>query len=729
MLLSEQPTIHLAFGVHNHQPAGNWDRIIEDAYQKAYLPFLETLARHPKVHVTLHYSGFLLEWILAHHPDFLTQLRQLVNRGQVELVTGGHYAPILAVIPDEDKVLQVQHLNGFLRRQLGAHPEGIWLAGQVWEPHLVKPLSDAGARWTALDEGVFQAEGLKGAQLLGYYQTEDQGRTLEVFPIHAEMGRLVPFVAPEQVIDYLRKLATTDGNRLVFALDDGEKFGVWPNSYQVVHEQGWLDRFFTLLEEHSDWIRCTTVRDYRAQRRPLGRVYLPSWTYPRMQEWALPAEEALAFGEARQLLPERFRKFFHGASWRHFLVRYPESNNLHKKMLRVADQVAATSGLSKPPVGGGTDPWEEAQLALWRGQANDSYWHGVFGGLYLTHLRSASYQALLTAERLCDGILHGDRPFLEVERVDFDCDGKPEVLVSRRDLNLYFNLEGGALFELDHKPTAFNLLDTLARRPEAYHQQIARATTLEAFHREGSIRAIYEVVLTKEAGLERYLYRDWYRRTSFVDHFLHPDSHLASFHDMSYGEQGDFVNQEYQATVERTADGASVTFEREGHVWVGSDFWPVTVKKVFRIPSEPGKAVTCHYTVTNRRDRGMSLWFGIEFNANFLSGDATDRRYMWDGQGPREDTRLGSRGELGRCRALAIEDTGRGLGYRLNWNRPATVWRFPIETISMSEGGCERVYQSSVMMPHWRLDLGPQGSFEVTIEQRVESLPVVDLRP
>ena len=36
---------------------------------------------------------------------------------------------------------------------------------------------------------------------------------------------------------------------------------------------------------------------------------------------------------------------------------------------------------------------------LYRSQCNDAYWHGVFGGLYLNHLREAAYSNLLRAER------------------------------------------------------------------------------------------------------------------------------------------------------------------------------------------------------------------------------------------------------------------------------------------------------------------------------------------
>ena len=38
------------------------------------------------------------------------------------------------------------------------------------------------------------------------------------------------------------------------------------------------------------------------------------------------------------------------------------------------------------------------------------------------------------------------------------------------------------------------------------------------------VPTIHDRVRVKEPGLEKRLYTDWYRRTSLLDHFFHPDS-------------------------------------------------------------------------------------------------------------------------------------------------------------------------------------------------------------
>ena len=67
--------IKFLFGIHCHQPVGNFDFVFEDAYQKAYLPFLELLERHPKIRIAQHYSGILFNWLMKHKPEFMPRLK------------------------------------------------------------------------------------------------------------------------------------------------------------------------------------------------------------------------------------------------------------------------------------------------------------------------------------------------------------------------------------------------------------------------------------------------------------------------------------------------------------------------------------------------------------------------------------------------------------------------------------------------------------------------------
>ena len=180
--------------------------------------------------------------------------------------------------------------------------------------------------------------------------------------------------------------------------DDGEKFGAWPTTYEHCWGEGrWVERFFEALEANADWLTTVTPSQWLDREPPIGRVYVPTSSYAEMGEWALPPDETVVFTEAA---PRRGRgrsaptaRWLRGGFWRNFQVKYREINDLHKQMLRTSRKVAAmTEG-----------PARTAALDhLHRGQRNDCYWHGLFGGIYICHMRLATYEHLIAAEDAAD---------------------------------------------------------------------------------------------------------------------------------------------------------------------------------------------------------------------------------------------------------------------------------------------------------------------------------------
>ena len=91
--------------MHNHQPAGNFGWVLEETYERSYLPLVECLERHPRIRLALHYTGYLLDHLQQHHPDFIERVRALVTKGQVEVMGGGSFDRIsiaAMLIPTND---------------------------------------------------------------------------------------------------------------------------------------------------------------------------------------------------------------------------------------------------------------------------------------------------------------------------------------------------------------------------------------------------------------------------------------------------------------------------------------------------------------------------------------------------------------------------------------------------------------------------------------------------
>jgi hypothetical protein len=720
--------VQFIFAIHNHQPVGNFEFVAEEAYRKSYLPFIQVLERHPSIKIVLHYTGPLYRFFEQRHPEFLKTLRKLVAKGRAEILSGGFYEPILAVLPDDDKIGQVRALSDYVRKNLGYRSAGMWLAERVWEPHLPKTISEAGIDHVVVDDFHFKMAGLPDEELGGYYLTEEQNCAISVFPGSEKLRYLIPFHRPEETIEYLSTFRSSDRTHLAVMADDGEKFGVWPETYKTVYEEGWLDRFFTLLEENSAWLQTTTFAEYRAKEPPVGRIYLPTASYMEMGEWTLPTPAMREFEHALTKVKTDsdcacFRPFMKGGIWRNFLAKYPESNHMHKRMLMASAKVKTAS------VKCGGAAASRMRDLVYQAQCNDAYWHGVFGGLYLPHLRSALYERLIEAEYLADAALRkrsgtASATWCATEQGDYNLDGRDEVMLNTNLLNAFVEpARGGRITEIDWKPRPFNLTNTLTRRHEVYHDKItvAAASAVAEAASDGP-KTIHERVSMKEEGLADHLHYDRYCRGCLMDHFPGPGATLSSFMQSAYVEDGDFVTGEYGSTVRKSAASCSIALERIGIVAGRS----VRVhKELSARRNSPELAM--RYTIENRSSHALSTLFGSEFNFSLLAGDAYDRYY--DIPGKTLDKRnLASSGEIDDVSCVSLVDEWLDLKLTLSFDKAATLWRAPIETVSQSEAGFERVYQSSMVMPVWKIDLGPRKSWQVEIRFSVANVKAAGKR-
>jgi alpha-amylase/alpha-mannosidase (GH57 family) len=703
--------ITLLLAIHNHQPVGNFDFVFQHAYDHAYKPFVDVLEKHPQIRISLHYSGILLDWLKRDHPEFLVRIRSLVRSGQVELLTGAFYEAILSVLPEEDRQGQVRKLTAVIESDFHTTPSGMWLAERVWEQQVARSVSESGVRFVPLDDTHFLSAGLRHEDLLGYYMTEEEGKKLGLFPVSKALRYTIPFQPVEKTVELLRELASDLGDRIVTFADDGEKFGEWPTTFKHVYEDGWLEEFFRTLEENSEWLRIRHFSEVLREIPPAGRIYLPDSSYEEMTHWVLPPEAFRRYEELSQRMEadasfERYRQFVKGGFWRNFFAKYPEANTLHKKMLRVSERTHSLEKKGKRVT--------KALDRLWAAQCNDAYWHGVFGGLYLPHIRAEAFRNLIRAENALNAIegLNSVR----LTEADLDCDGRDELLVESPEVNAYFKPDsGGSIFELDYLPVSTNLGNVMTRREEGYHQKLlALAKKKPGDSSSEGVASIHDLVLQKEENLEQYLTYDWYRRSSLLDHFLGSEVTLDSFARAKYMELGDFVNRQYLCTTRKKGKDLRIDLSREGHVWKGDRHLPLRLNKALNL-NIGTSLLEVEYELENQSDEALDLWFGIEFCLSLSAGDAPDRYYQCDGV-TIEDRRLRSTGSLENVRWVSLVDEWLGVEVKLRFEQPTLVWRFPIETVSLSEAGFERVYQGSVVFPSWRIHLEKDWKSKVILE-------------
>lgn len=698
------------FAIHNHQPIGNFGHVFEQAYQESYLPFLDVFEGYTKIKIALHTSGSLIEWLAEEHPEYLDRVATLVRQHRIEIIGGPFFEPILAMLPSRDRIGQIQMYSEWLKKRLGAEVAGLWIPERVWEQSYVRDLVDAGMRYTILDDTHLKYAGLKESALTRHYLTEDDGKTINVFPGSERLRYLIPFGRIEDTIEYLGEMSQKDPQAVVVHGDDGEKFGSWPETYRHVYEDKWLHRFFDALSENSDWIMTTTPSEALASVAPIGKIYIPDGSYREMTEWVLDPERRQELEHLRMDMENDarwpvVRQFLRGGFWRNFKVRYPESDEMYCRMMSVSARLRKS--MEEGWNGGNI---ELARESLYRSQCNCGYWHGAFGGIYLPHLRNAVYRELIRADNLIDVATERTDSWIESQTADFNFDGKNEVRLGNEYLNLFLApAQGGTVYELDVKSIAHNLLSTIMRRPEAYHEKIVQRHQMQG---DGTGQR----VIVKQEGLERRLQYDWYPRKSLVDLFYDFETDFDAVRRSRVGQHGNFVQEEYDAVVRKKEGRIQILMSREAQAYGV----PIRVDKAVTLDAGSHE-IEIAYRLSNLPP-DYKMHFAVEMNFAGMPG-AAENRYFHGPGGPKGQRfgNLSTNLDLSDAIELGLYDDWLGMDVVLKSNRPTGFYAFPIETVSQSDGGFELVHQSVAVQPHWHIVPDATGIWTVEMTLAIDT--------
>ena len=633
--------LRFVFGVHQHQPVGNFGYVFEEHTRDVYLPLLKALADRDFFPIVMHLSGPLLEWLESSHSKYLDMVGELAAAGKIEMLLSGYYEPLLAALPRTDRVEQILWMREAIQSRFGVSATGLWLTERVWEPELAADLADAGVRYVLVDDRHFLVTGFERHQLHVPWRTESDGKYVDVLAIDERLRYLIPFRPPSEIAEYVRDLRAAGHGLAVFA-DDGEKFGGWPGTREWVYDKGWLRDFLNTMESlvASGEITLSTCTDALDAVPSGGLAYLPTASYREMEGWSLPPTAAIRLGELEaELGADRIAgedgAFIRGGHWRNFLAKYSESNRAHKKMM-------ALSALCRRR----GDP-EDVRRAIGRAQCNDASWHGVFGGLYLPHLREAVWLNLAHAER---ELRRTEK--LTAQVLDFDADGSDEVWVH----SAYFSAvvapaRGGAVVEYTIFEDGINYADVLTRRREAYHDealaQAARKATADKPDDQG-MASIHE--LEHAMTLIERPAIDLDDRAFFVDRIL----------------------------------GADVTPDRHAR----ADYTPLKSWARSRLD----------FNVIEEKDavEVVCTGDGVEKRIRFSENGEIAVSWTWDPSAFEANARFAS--EISLFRPLGIVGSP-----------AATTWTAPVETVSKSEKGLDRTVQGESVTLLWNASLGGAG--------------------
>lgn len=443
----------LILGTYNHFPEGTPEEKREHIYQNSYRPFLYALNAYTDIQACAYYSGTVYSWLESKHPEFIMLLSELIARKQLEILGGAYHAPLLPLIPQTDRLGQIEALTLDIRKNFGKRARGAWLAEYAWEQSLVGPIKASGMDYVFLSLNQFSLAGLSPEEQKKPVITQDQGKSLIVFPVRDDLSsHFLPF--EKRLLQTIS--ARPVDNELFCLFYKGESIGM-KNEREQVEET--ICSFFDGIRSHALELETMAPVKYVKNIKNLVRTHFPD-----------SCSKALSLAACSPSKIDVYKKCMHTVvrngieseenpipvSCRSILTQYSDVYKLYSKMQYVhlvVNQLRGDKARKK-----------SAREEMWKAQSHDYYWQNGSGGIQLKNYRVAAYRSLLIAEK----IARDKGTFIpSIINADFDFDGMEEYLMRCNDLDAYIHCSGASLFEFDDILRATNYVDNFCLTNQA----------------------------------------------------------------------------------------------------------------------------------------------------------------------------------------------------------------------------------------------------------------------
>jgi hypothetical protein len=715
-------SIGVVLCLHDTQPPVPLDAL-RASVERTWKALVRLLEAYPAIRLSVHLSGMTLDAMETYQPELLERVVGLAAEGRIEVIGGLWGGGVLPALPERDIIGQVQAMTRWWRAHQDVRLRGAWLPYHGWDPSAARVLGRLGFQYTVLEASQFTPP----VAAEGYVVTEREGHGLALFVADPRLAGLVAEGSAEAVIQAIAARAEA-GARCVTILVPGDLLGqADPDLAEgATGEGGWLPALFEALTANAHWLKLVGFGTALDRMRPAERAWPPPSVCLPVAVAALGGARGAAWmelvTEARRSgdpLLQRAASFLRPGAWEQLLGAVPELNRLHKRMLLVSLEVLRLRNALRDGKGE-RDPrfslLEDATLALYKGQVGAAYVLGMDVGAQDGAVRDAAWAALVSAEHMVAAAM-GEAERMRIEQVDYDCDGRAEVIVRTPVFGAIVSpASGGALVELDGWALPGNLLNVRTRREEPEHAELLRTEHLprllegavtptrdEAPGPEGlpDVRELPPLRVAEDRIVDR-LHYDRHVRASFLDHFLGPEATPENFARGRYPEAGDFAGAEYQLLQAEENDQGSilVSLARDGGVNEGTALRLVRVAKRYVFQRDL-PVVDVRYEVANRYHEPVRGRFGVELNLN-LDSTVQPATFLTSGGARYPVTEPG---EILDAEEVAFVGAARGFRLTIQAQPSGRLWYHPIETASRSPKGMRRHFQGVCLLFWWPIEL------------------------
>lgn len=332
--------------LHFYQPPTQkkfWvDRITEESYRRV----LKGLLDHPTARVTLNINGVLLDlWEEYDHQDVIEMVKQLLDRGQIELTGSAKFHPLLPKIPKDEIKRQIELNAETLKKYFGDYqPKGFFPPEMAYDAVVAKVAKEMGFSWIIAEELSYPASAEASADRSGkvaydrIYQEQETGITIFFRERETSYKILSGQLGTGKL--FLEALGDRPGkNGYLLTAMDGETFG---------HHRPGMDR--ALIELMTLPELSTVLISELPEKFPQVEV-----VEPRPSTWALMEKDL------EKKLP---------------FARWDDPDNeIQKLQWELTDLAIATARNSNPSGSTGENgQWGKAREMLDRAIHSDQYW-------------------------------------------------------------------------------------------------------------------------------------------------------------------------------------------------------------------------------------------------------------------------------------------------------------------------------------------------------------------
>ncbi len=418
--------VNLCFGINFSNNGSRIVSNIKELYQNKYKKIFTFICSHPSIRLTLFIPGVVLEWLRNNHPEVITILSEKTDSGQIELLSGGYYEPILPLILPADRVTQVENLTTLIRKMVGKKPRGIFLNESIWDPSLISSLNTCVMEYTFLDSRIIPHRQINPQSSFTPHIVEDLGRTITVLPLHQNCR---PHIrqSPREYIKFLHNIKNSESDSVISGFFS-------PDSFLELINEKWFDELLTNIKDDNE---ITFVLPYAFLKSNTTRhkSYIPSGCSSDISVWATEPCVAHTNILTQDIYP----------TVRDFLAVYPEALALYSRMMYTSSLVSQCRNDKVRK--------KAARELLFEAQNHSAYIFTGKGGIRDKKLLQDAYNSLLLAEktiREADGFKENTSSF------DFNHDGNREYLCFFNTYNAFISQKGGMLFELDINESSTN---------------------------------------------------------------------------------------------------------------------------------------------------------------------------------------------------------------------------------------------------------------------------------